>query len=318
MRGAKTTAEENALSTSRPIFAAILAVALAAAACNMPASSGRPADSDATAAALTVQAQLTAAAPSATATSPAIPPTNTPAALPVASATSAATATSNCDASQFITDVTIPDGYVLAPGEGFTKTWRLKNTGTCSWTSSYSIVYSSGTQMNGPSTQALAGNVNPGQTVDLSINLTAPASPGNYTGYWKLRNASGTLFAQFYVQIKVQTGGGDSDDEDFAVTSVTYTVSTFDQPGFDDCPKVTAHITANGAGDVGYHWTRSDGAGAPDESLHFNSAGTKDVSETWTLGSVWAGGAAEWLGIYIDAPNHQDFGHVNVPACVSP
>ena len=171
--------------------------------------------------------------------------------------------------------------------------------------------------MGGPAAQALVGNVNPGQTVDISVNLTAPGTNGNYTGNYKLRDSGGVLFTNnFYVQIKVQTGGGGSPA--FAVTSVTYTVSTISEGGYTDCPLVTAHITANGEGDVDYHWTRSDGAGAPVESVHFNSAGTKNVTTKWYLGSVWAGGDDEWQGIYIDSPNHQDFSHVNVDACSAP
>jgi hypothetical protein len=205
----------------------------------------------------------------------------------------------------------------MSPGESFVKTWRLKNNGTCAWTPSYAVVFSSGNAMGGPATQALTGNVNPGGTVDISVSLTAPITPGSYTGYWKLRNASAVLFSEFYVQIEVEGGGGGGGGP-FAVTSVSYDVNTFDEGGYDDCPIVTAHITANGAGDVDYHWTRSDGAGASVQSVHFNSAGTKHVSQKWYLGSVWAGGSAEWLGLYIDDPNHQDFGHVNVPACNAP
>lgn len=59
--------------------------------------------------------------------------------------------------------------------------------------------------MSGPATQALAGTVNPGQTVDISVNLVAPGTDGNYRGNWKLRNAAGVLFSQFYVDIKVKT-----------------------------------------------------------------------------------------------------------------
>jgi len=199
---------------------------------------------------------------------------------------------------------------VLDPGETFTKTWRLKNVGACSWTPSYAVVFSSGNQMGGPSAQALAGNVNPGQTVDLSVNLTAPSDPGTYSGYWKLRNASGATFAQFYVRIKVEGGP-------FAVIHVTYDLSTFNEGDYyTGCPIVTAHITTNGAGDVQYHWTRSDGASAPVQSLHFNSAGTKNVQEKWYLGSGASG--THWLGIYIDEPNHQDFGHINVNNCTTP
>ncbi len=46
-----------------------------------------------------------------------------------------------CDWAQFVTDVTVPDGSIYPPGATFTKTWRLKNIGTCTWTPSYSMVY---------------------------------------------------------------------------------------------------------------------------------------------------------------------------------
>jgi hypothetical protein len=75
--------------------------------------------------------------------------------------------------------------------------------------------------MSGPSAQALTGNVNPGQTIDISINLTSPASNGTKVGYWKLRNASGVTFAQFYVQIKVDSGGGSGSSQIVMLTAVS-------------------------------------------------------------------------------------------------
>ncbi len=299
-----------------PYLSAALALMVAILACNFPSNQQPQQGASAilTAAALTVQAQLPSATPALVPTStftpipsslPTLPPpTLPPPTLPPPTATQA------CDLAQFIADVTIPDDTMLDPGETFTKTWRLKNVGTCSWTPSYAVVFSSGVQMSGPSAQALSGNVNPGQTVDLSVNLTAPSEPGTYTGYWKLRNASGVTFAQFYVRIKVEGGP-------FAVIHVTYELSTFNEGSYTGCPIVTAHITTNGAGDVQYHWTRSDGAAFPVESLHFNSAGTKNVQKKWYLGSGAPAGTY-WLGIYIDEPNHQDFGHINVNKCTAP
>ncbi|MCL4531333.1 MAG: NBR1-Ig-like domain-containing protein [Chloroflexi bacterium] len=105
-----------------------------------------------------------------------------------------AEAQSICDWAQFITDVTVPDNTVLQPGTTFTKTWRLKNIGTCTWTTSYSLVFDSGTQMGGPNSVNFPNSVAPGQTVDISVNLTAPSTAGNYIGYWKFRNASGVIF----------------------------------------------------------------------------------------------------------------------------
>jgi hypothetical protein len=115
-----------------------------------------------------------------------------------------------CDAASFVSDVTYPDGTNVALGGAFTKIWRLKNTGTCTWNASYALVFVSGDRLNAPTTVALPTNVGPGQTVDLAVNLTAPNQTGHYRGYWKLRNASNVLFGigaaadgNFYVDINV-------------------------------------------------------------------------------------------------------------------
>ena len=136
-------------------------------------------------------------------TSTAIPATNTP--LPTA------TAVTYCDWVSFVKDVTVPDGTTFAPGEIFTKTWRLKNRGTCTWTPDYMLVYTGGTSMGGTTALRLPGYVAPGQSVDVSVTLSAPDSSGKYVGYWMLRNSSGALFGYgdmanqaFYVDIKVK------------------------------------------------------------------------------------------------------------------
>ena len=222
-----------------------------------------------------------------------------------------ATATQDCDKGDFVTDVTIPDGTILNPNESFTKTWRIKNTGTCSWTSAYAFVFSSGDAMDGPSAQSLAGNVNPGETVDISVNLKAPGTAGSYRGYWKLRNAAGVLFATVYVDIKV---GADNDNASFAVTSVFITVSpdNYSGPCTDPGGKkivfnFSADIKTNNAGDVTYTWQRSDNATAPEESLTFTSAGTKTVTTTWSRWFNPGDNDTGWERIYINQPNHQAF-----------
>ena len=104
------------------------------------------------------------------------------------------TAVSYCDWVAFVKDVTIPDGTQFSAGEVFTKTWRLQNRGTCTWTSDYMLVYTSGDQMGSTTAVRLPGNVAPGQTVDVSVTLTAPNVNGFQRSYWMLRNPSGALF----------------------------------------------------------------------------------------------------------------------------
>jgi Ig-like domain from next to BRCA1 gene len=116
------------------------------------------------------------------------------------------------DAAEFIVDVTIPDGTRLSPGVSFVKTWRLRNRGTTTWTIDYSLIFANGSHMNGLSLIPLSKTVAPGGTIDVSVILVAPSSPGTYQGSWELRSASGILFGvgpkadkPFFVNIKVSS-----------------------------------------------------------------------------------------------------------------
>lgn len=175
--------------------------------------SGQPDSSNASATVQAIVTQtmfaMTQNAPTAIpATSTPVPPTSTP--VPPTN-TPVPTAVSYCDWVKFIKDVTIPDGTKLSAGEVFTKTWRLQNRGTCTWTPDYMLVFTSGESMGGTTAVRLPGYVAPGQIVDVSVTLTAPTSAGTYTGYWILRNPSGALFGAgsraneaFYVAIKTK------------------------------------------------------------------------------------------------------------------
>jgi hypothetical protein len=120
-----------------------------------------------------------------------------------------ATLPTPCNAATFIKDVTFPDGSVVAPGQTLTKVWRLRNDGSCTWGSGYSLVYAKGDKMGGPDVVALNATVRPGETVDFSINLVAPTTNGDYTGYWQMRNPDGNTFGTgaknepFWVKLKV-------------------------------------------------------------------------------------------------------------------
>ena len=164
--------------------------------------------------------QTIAAIPTETPT-PSATPTQTPTLTPTATETIAPTATEELpteevcfDEATFIDDVTIPDGTELEPGSSFTKTWRLLNGGTCTWTPNYKLIFVSGNQMSGPDSQQLVTiDVPPGASIDISVDLVAPSTAGTYRGDWALRNAAGTRFGigpaagTFYLEIKVVTGG---------------------------------------------------------------------------------------------------------------
>ena len=98
------------------------------------------------------------------------------------------------ECASFVADVTIADGSYVAPGSTFTKTWRIRNNGTTTWTTNYKLVFVSGTQMANQSSVNLPYNVMPGQTVDISVQMTAPAEAGSYKSSWMLMNESGSQF----------------------------------------------------------------------------------------------------------------------------
>ena len=110
---------------------------------------------------------------------------------------------SSCDNSEYVGDVSIPDGTQIAPGKTFVKKWAFKNNGSCIWTSNYSLIFFSGDQMGGSGT-TLGHSVLPGGQTKISVELTAPTTDGTYTGYWILANKQGTAFgAQVNVKIIV-------------------------------------------------------------------------------------------------------------------
>jgi hypothetical protein len=98
------------------------------------------------------------------------------------------------DKAELVKEVSVPDGSPFSPGDAFVKTWQLRNIGNCIWTEQYKIVFNGGDQMNGTSPVTLTKAVPQGETVDISISLTAPADYGSYKGEWLLQNQSGKSF----------------------------------------------------------------------------------------------------------------------------
>jgi len=159
---------------------------------------------------------------------------------PVAAPTNSPTITLTpipCNHAAFLADVTIPDGTEIQTNTGFTKTWRLQNTGSCTWTSGYHVVFDSGDRMNAPDSVAVtSGTVPSGSSVEVSVPLKAPASAGTYRGYFRLRSPDGVVFgvgggAAFYTEIVAVAPGEDEAPDlappvagqpDLKITDITF------------------------------------------------------------------------------------------------
>jgi hypothetical protein len=202
------------------LWTSLLAISLVLAACRSsspatPTATQMDANAVFTAAAQTAEFRMTEIAastpsplpPTATDTPEPATPTLEPTTVPI---TPTATIqqpppSSGSDRAEFVSDVTVPDGTKFDPGEKFTKTWQLKNAGTTTWTKSYSLFYVTGDHMDGPVSVPVPSEVAPGQTVNVSVDLKAPDEAGTKKGYWRMANASGTLFdTSVYVEIVVR------------------------------------------------------------------------------------------------------------------
>jgi hypothetical protein len=131
-----------------------------------------------------------------------IPPTPEPTAAP--------TSPPCTDKASYVRDVSVPDGTRFDQGESFTKTWRLRNEGTCTWSTEYSLVFITGYAMNATLVLPLLGGISPGDEVDITQSFVAPLQDGEYAGFWNLRNSENVHFgigasgaSPFWVLIKV-------------------------------------------------------------------------------------------------------------------
>lgn len=106
----------------------------------------------------------------------------------------------DCSNNVFEGDITVPDGTVFKPGEDFVKTWKIRNTGNCTWDDGFTLVFIGGDRAIDPYDFQFKKTddwVAPGEAVNLSIRLTAPLAPGDYQGHWRMRNDKGYYFGTY-------------------------------------------------------------------------------------------------------------------------
>jgi hypothetical protein len=120
-------------------------------------------------------------------------PANTPNPGPTVPGAATAAPAACTNLSQFVADVTVPDGTVIAAGQAYNKIWRLRNSGTCTWGTGYEFVFIAGEAMATTTVIAVPSTA-PSATADFLIAMVAPAAPGTHSGQWQLKAPTGTLF----------------------------------------------------------------------------------------------------------------------------
>ena len=96
------------------------------------------------------------------------------------------------------------DNTVFAPGEKFTVTWTIENTGTSTWSTGYYISFLTGDQMGAEDEIYLPYSVPPGTNVQISVDFVAPDATGTKQSDWVLKNANGDTFYSFYIIVEVK------------------------------------------------------------------------------------------------------------------
>ncbi len=192
---------------------------------------------------------------------------------------------------QFIADVSIPDGTVLAPGAPFVKTWRVKNDGTCTW-ENYLLIFAAGEQMSGPASVKV-NTTPPGATVDVSVNLVAPTAPGQHKGGWRFQATNGSVFGSLTVIIEVPAAATPT------FTPVPAAVSNWNGDWVTNCGSFncgTVNLVQNGTSING---TFANGG------ILAGTLNNNRLTGTWSRGGSsgtidwWLGGSGvKWRGNY--------------------
>jgi len=200
--------------------------------------------------------------------------------------------TANCtiDAA-LVADVTNPDGTEIAPGAQLTKTWRLKNIGTCAWPDGTKLAYVSGDPLGGPASVDVA-SIGSGTMTDVGVDLVAPTKPGTYQSNWHLQSSSAAQFGpEIHVQIVV-TGGATATPSAETTATPAPTATSAPTPTPTPTPAPTPTPFGGGHGRIAFVSFRGGNAdiwtmGANDASATRLTTATEiDDHPSWSFGGT--------------------------------
>lgn len=133
-----------------------------------------------------------------------------------------------CYGLAYVNDVTIPDNTPMTPGQVFTKTWKVRNSGTCAWDAGFKFAFTSGDAMSGV-TYTLPQSVPANTQIDISIAMTAPSKTGSIKGSWRMSNAAGQAFGD-EVYLVILVGGAATNTGAPAASTATLTPAVTETP----------------------------------------------------------------------------------------
>jgi len=130
----------------------------------------------------------------------------------------------NIALARLVKDVTFPEGSAVACGATFTKIWRVRNEGAEAWPAGTLLVpvrrmanagggcFGDHALLAGPAAVEVPV-AKQGETVDITVQFTAPQEPGLYEGVYRLQGPGGRRFGQRLI-VSVRGSAGSSSEEE--------------------------------------------------------------------------------------------------------
>jgi hypothetical protein len=220
-----------------------------------------------------------------------------------------------CYRAEYVADVTIPDGTIVSPGASFWKTWSVKNTGSCSWNSTYKFVFMDGDILGGAYVYNFPGVAAPNQTVEIPIQLFAPTTTGSFTGYWKIQAPDKTIFGvgQYdqALSVSVVVGSGTPENNKTAsvydITAVSYTIERRCTAA-NTFWHIWVNLTSNGPLKSTFSILQSDGVAKHNIKLAFSTAETLtfDYGE-WSQRTITSSPNPRWVQVITNSPIYREW-----------
>jgi hypothetical protein len=193
----------------------------------------------------------------------------------------------------------------MKPGEQFWKTWTIQNTSTCTWNTSYQIIFWDGDLMGGATYYNFPQTVFPGGSVEVPLLLTAPEADGLYTSEWMFKTPDGVRFGvgEYSAPITAIIQVSSAAKPDYGIVKVEYDVTR--EPLYG-CPAnvwytVTAKVTTNGPVEFSYYWAQWDGNDSNPKTIEVKEAGITTLTRQDARGLATNPGE-KWMQLVITDP----------------
>jgi len=120
-----------------------------------------------------------------------------------------------CLNSVFEADITIPDGQIVKGGETLNKTWKIRNSASCTWDEGFRLVHIGGSIPNDNIQTPIIefqskDSVASGEAINLTVRFNAPCAAGKYEAHWRMQDDGGYYFGTIlsvYIEVQGKTGG---------------------------------------------------------------------------------------------------------------